>query len=131
MFVCQSFRARLLVIPGMTSCHSGLDPESLYHDSMGYVYIMTNTRNNVLYIGVTTDLVRRISEHANESGCVFTRKYRCHKLVYYEVFQNPQDAIDRETQLKWWHREWKRSLIEKKNPEWKDLGAGLTVNPII
>ena len=98
---------------------------------MGYVYIMTNARNSVLYIGVTTDLVRRIAEHANGSGSTFTQKYKCHKLVYYEVFQNPQDAIERETQLKWWHREWKIQLVEKKNPQWADLGINLTVNPII
>ena len=98
---------------------------------MGYVYIMTNARNNVLYIGITTDLIRRIEEHANGSGSVFTRKYKCHKLVYYEVFQNPQDAIDRETQLKWWHRAWKRSLIETKNPGWVDLGSQLKANPVI
>ena len=98
---------------------------------MAYVYIMTNARNNVLYIGITTDLVRRILEHANGSGSLFTRKYKCHKLVYYEVFQNPQDAINRETQLKWWHREWKRNLIETKNPRWEDLGAQLNANPIL
>ena len=91
---------------------------------------MTNASNSVLYIGITTDLVRRVWEHANGLGSFFTRKYKCHKLVYYEVFQNPQDAIDRETQLKWWHREWKICLIEKKNPEWADLSANLTVNPM-
>ena len=96
---------------------------------MGYVYIMTNKRNSVLYIGITTDLVRRVYEHVSGSGSVFTRKYKCHKLVYDEVFQNPQDAIDRETQLKWWHREWKISLIEQNNPEWLDLGINLTDNP--
>ena len=64
-------------------------------------------------------------------GHLFTRKYKCHKLVYFEVFQNPQDAIDREKQLKWWHREWKRNLIDTKNPGWEDLGAQLKANPII
>ena len=97
---------------------------------MAYVYIMTNSNNSVLYIGITTDLVRRVSEHANGSGSIFTRKYKCHKLVYYEVFQNPEEAICRETQIKWWHREWKQQLIEKKNPQWADLGRGLMDNPI-
>ena len=92
---------------------------------------MTNSSNSVLYIGITTDLVRRVTEHANGSGSIFTQKYKCHKLVYYEVFQNPEDAINRESQLKWWQREWKKQLIEKKNPRWVDLGLNLADNPLI
>jgi putative endonuclease len=97
---------------------------------MGYVYIMTNTGNNVLYIGVTSNLVRRVAEHVGGSGSAFTRKYNCHKLVYYEVYQSIGEAIDRETRLKWWRREWKRSLVEKMNPGWVDLGDGLVENPM-
>ena len=97
---------------------------------MAYVYIMTNSSNTVLYIGITTDLVRRVAEHANGSGSIFTQKYKCHKLVYYEVSQNLEEAINRETQLKWWQRGWKIKLIEKQNPEWMDLGIHLTNNPM-
>ena len=98
---------------------------------MGYVYILSNGHNNVLYIGVTTDLIKRLAEHSSGSGSKFTRKYNCDKLVYYEVHQSIEEAIERETQLKWWHREWKRKLIEKHNPRWADLGKDLRGNPSI
>ena len=96
---------------------------------MGYVYIMANGLGNVLYIGVTTDLIRRIEEHVSGCGSKFADKYNCHKLVYYEVFQTIDEAIRREKQLKWWHRQWKRDLIEKKNPRWVDLAKNLKANP--
>ena len=86
-----------------------------------YVYIQTNQFNDVFYVGVTNNLERRIREH--QSGLIdgFTKKYRVHKLVYCESCHDVRDAIAREKQLKNWNREKKRFLIEKMNPEWKDL----------
>ena len=86
-----------------------------------YVYILANQFNSVLYVGVTNNLERRIAEH--QSGLIdgFTKKYRVHKLVYYESCHDVRDAIAREKQLKNWNREKKRFLIEQMNPEWKDL----------
>ncbi len=87
----------------------------------GYIYIMTNKNNSVLYTGVTDDLVRRKAEHAAGQGSVFTSKYNCTKLVYFEYFPDINQAIIREKQLKNWKRDWKIALIEKVNPGWDDL----------
>ena len=87
----------------------------------GYVYILTNKKNGTLYIGVTSDLIKRIWEHKNKVVEGFTEKYNLDKLVYYEVFEDIENAILREKQLKKWHRDWKINQIEKTNPEWKDL----------
>ena len=86
-----------------------------------YTYIMTNLNNNVLYIGVTNDLVRRVYEHRNNLIEGFSKRYRTHKLVYYEIYSSSYDAIAREKQLKGWTRKKKIALIEKDNAEWKDL----------
>ncbi|MCL2213306.1 MAG: GIY-YIG nuclease family protein [Oscillospiraceae bacterium] len=87
-----------------------------------YIYIMANTLNTVLYIGVTSDLKTRVAEHkASVHKYSFTSKYKCTKLVYLEVFSDINEAIKREKQLKKWKREWKNTLIEKFNPEWEDL----------
>jgi putative endonuclease len=86
-----------------------------------YVYILTNKTNKVLYIGVTNDLERRVFEHKNKLVEGFTKKYNLNKLVYYEVTSDIQSALEREKQLKNWHRDWKINLIKKFNPEWKDL----------
>ena len=85
-----------------------------------YVYFMTNN-SRVLYIGVTDDLNRRLYEHANKLIDGFTKKYNLTKLVYFETFNQIEDAIRREKQLKNWHRQWKINLIESVNKEWKDL----------
>jgi putative endonuclease len=90
-----------------------------------YVYILTNKTNKVLYIGVTNDLVRRIFEHQNKSVEGFTKKYNLNKLIYYEVTKDISSAIEREKQLKNWHRDWKINIINSFNPIWKDLGADL------
>ena len=82
---------------------------------------MTNTYNNVLYVGVTNDLCRRVTEHKSNEISGFTKKYNCGKLVYYEEYNSIEDAIAREKQLKNWKREWKNVLIEKMNPNWEDL----------
>jgi putative endonuclease len=85
------------------------------------VYILTNKRNTAFYIGVTSDLIKRIWQHREKLVEGFTRKYNIDKLVYYEVFDSIQEAIKREKQLKNWHREWKLDLIKSQNPEMRDL----------
>jgi len=86
-----------------------------------YVYILASKRNGTLYIGVTSNLIKRIYEHKNNFIEGFTKKYNVHSLVYYEMTEDVTSAIEREKQLKKWKRNWKIELIEKKNPEWKDL----------
>ncbi len=86
-----------------------------------YVYILASKRNGTLYIGVTSDLVKRVYEHKNNLVDGFTKKYHVHKLVYYELTDDINSAITREKQVKKWKRAWKIELIEKSNPEWKDL----------
>jgi putative endonuclease len=90
-----------------------------------YVYIMTNPRKTVLYTGVTNDLVRRVWQHRNGQGGGFTGKYHCSKLVLYEVFKDSYNAIEREKQIKAGSRRRKVLLIERMNPEWRDLFDGL------
>ncbi len=82
---------------------------------------MTNADNNVLYIGVTNNLERRVWEHKNGEGGTFTKKYKCVKLVYYEDYYTAKAAIQREKKLKDWKRQWKEELIYKDNPEMNDL----------
>ena len=86
-----------------------------------YVYILTNRTKTVLYTGVTNNLRRRILEHKQGLVKGFTRKYRVHRLVYYEIEHNICEAIIREKRIKRWHRKWKMALIEKENPLWTDL----------
>ncbi len=86
-----------------------------------YVYILTNKKNGVLYVGVTTNLLRRIWSHKEKLEDGFTKKFNVQNLVYYETHGSVVDAIKREKQLKKWKREWKIKLIEKENPEWNDL----------
>ena len=85
-----------------------------------YFYIMTN-KSKTIYAGVTNNLLRRIFEHKSKIADGFTKKYNINKLVYYETFTHPNDAIRREKQVKGWLRIKKIKLIEKLNPEWKDL----------
>ena len=87
----------------------------------GYVYILFNKRNGTLYVGVTSNLIKRIYEHKNKLVEGFTKKYGVDKLGYYEVADNISSAIEREKQLKSGSRKKKIGLIEKINPEWKDL----------
>ena len=86
-----------------------------------YVYIMANVRNTVLYTGVTNDLVRRVYEHKEHLVDGFTKKYRIAKLVYYEVFEDMENAILREKQIKGGSREKKLKLINSVNKKWRDL----------
>ena len=94
-----------------------------------YIYFVTNKSNRVLYAGVTNSLIRRSSEHGNHRGSVFTSKYNCSKLVYFEVFPDIEQAIEREKQLKHFKREWKDQLVRSVNPEWRDLAEGLAGDP--
>jgi putative endonuclease len=86
-----------------------------------YVYILASKRNGTLYIGFTSNLIQRIYQHKNNLVEGFTKKYNIHKLVYYEETSNVFSALEKEKQLKKWNRKWKLELIEKNNPEWKDL----------
>ena len=87
----------------------------------GYVYILTNKTHTTLYIGVTSNLEKRIYEHKNHLIDGFSSKYNTEELVYYEISDDITTAIAREKQLKKWNRAWKERLINKVNPEWKDL----------
>jgi len=89
------------------------------------VYILASKRNGTLYIGVTSDLMKRVLEHKNDLVDGFTKKYGVHQLVYFEMHEDMASAIQREKQLKKWNRNWKIQLIEKENPEWADLYESL------
>ncbi|MBI2265307.1 MAG: GIY-YIG nuclease family protein [Armatimonadetes bacterium] len=85
------------------------------------VYILAGKRNGTLYIGVTSDLPKRAWEHKNDLVEGFTKRYKVHRLVYYELHGDMETAIKREKQMKKWNRAWKLELIEKQNPDWRDL----------
>jgi putative endonuclease len=87
----------------------------------GYVYIMASGRNGTLYIGVTSDVAKRVWEHRNGLVPGFTRKHGCKLLVWYEAHDDLQEARLRELQMKKWKRLWKLSTIEAMNPDWRDL----------
>jgi putative endonuclease len=90
-----------------------------------YVYILASKIGGTLYIGVTNDLVRRVAEHRLKSVESFTKKYEIDKLVYFEWFEDAENAIRREKRLKKWNRAWKIRLIENVNPNWDDLYPGI------
>ena len=85
------------------------------------VYILASEKNGTLYIGVTSNLVKRIWEHRNATSDCFTQRYTVHHLVYYELHNDIYQAITREKQLKKWERAWKIRIIEECNPLWRDL----------
>ncbi|MBB4372640.1 putative endonuclease [Bradyrhizobium sp. cir1] len=93
-----------------------------------YVYILASKIGGTLYIGVTNDLIRRVAEHKSKLIESFTEKYDVARLVYFEQFDDPENAIKREKRLKW-NRAWKVRLIEKENPNWDDLYAGIAGPP--
>jgi putative endonuclease len=90
-----------------------------------YVYLLANKHNNVLYTGVTNDLIRRVYEHKNKLVAGFTQKYNVDRLVYFEVCSGIVVAIEREKQIKGWSRKKKQDLINSLNPEWDDLYRSL------
>ena len=85
------------------------------------VYILASRKNGTLYIGVTSDLAKRVWQHKTSLGDGFTKKYKIDKLMYYEMHENAESAIQREKQIKKWNRRWKLRLIEKANSIWRDL----------
>ena len=87
----------------------------------GFVYIMANRRNGTIYIGVTSDLAKRVWEHRNELIPGFTKRFGCKLLVWYQAYDDLQEARRREVQMKEWKRAWKVRLIEEKNLEWEDI----------
>ena len=90
-----------------------------------YVYLLANKHNNVLYTGVTNDLIRRVYEQKNKLVAGFTQKYNVDRLVYYEICSDIVVAIEREKQIKGWSRKKKHDLINALNPEWNDLYQSL------
>ncbi len=92
----------------------------MYYEYEYFVYIMASI-SKVVYIGITNNVYERTLQHKQGINQGFTKKYKCHKLVYYETYTSVYEAITREKQLKNWHRQWKINLIEKYNPEWRDL----------
>ena len=89
----------------------------------GFVYIISNKNRTTLYIGVTSDLRRRIKEHKMGKGSIFSSKYNLTDLLYFESIIGMQNAIDREKQLKRWHKDWKWNLIKEGNPDLNDLAV--------
>ncbi|MEG3618915.1 GIY-YIG nuclease family protein [Magnetovibrio sp. PR-2] len=85
------------------------------------VYILTNKRNGTLYVGVTSNLAKRISEHKSDAVDGFSKEHSLHTLVHAEFLETMEDAIVREKRIKKWRRAWKLELIEKDNPDWRDL----------
>jgi putative endonuclease len=90
-----------------------------------YVYILARAKRSTMYVGITSDLKKRVYEHKQEFAESFTKKYDIKNLVYFEVHDEVQEAIRREKRLKKWRRGWKYELIEKENPAWEDLYEGL------
>ena len=91
-----------------------------------FVYILTNKPYGTLYVGVTSDLLKRIWEHKSDAGEGFTKRHGLKRLVWYEMHESIVAAITREKQIKEWHRDWKINLIQEANPDWHDLYEGLT-----
>jgi putative endonuclease len=90
-----------------------------------YVYILASRKKGTLYIGVTSNLVKRIYEHKHDLAEGFTKQHKVHSLVHFEITESIESAIAREKKLKKWNRDWKIRLIEKSNPDWRDLYAEL------
>lgn len=96
-----------------------------------YVYLKASKKDGVLYVGITNDLIRRVRQHKNDINQGFTKKYRIHRLVWFEATTEIDVAIQREKQMKKWRRQWKIDLIEKENPEWLDLYDELVLKDCI
>jgi putative endonuclease len=92
---------------------------------MFYVYLLASRKQGTLYLGVTNDLVRRVYQHKSGEIPGFTSRYGVARLVWFECYDDPENAIAREKELKKWRRVWKIELIEKDNPDWRDLYADI------
>lgn len=90
-----------------------------------FVYLLASRPYGTLYVGVTNGLIRRIEQHRSGEGSVFSRKYKVHRLVWFEEFTDVRAAIQREKTIKEWPRQWKINLIERDNPHWLDLFSSL------
>jgi putative endonuclease len=90
-----------------------------------YIYILASQRRGTLYVGVTSNLTKRVYEHKRGLADGFTKQYGVHRLVYYEIAEDAEAALTRERQIKKWNRAWKLRLIEEHNPEWEDLYSSL------
>ena len=91
-----------------------------------YVYLLASKKYGTLYLGVTNDIVRRVSEHRMKVAGGFTARYGVDKLVWFEIYEDAITAITREKELKKWRRDWTIRLIEEQNPEWVDLYPGIS-----
>jgi putative endonuclease len=99
-------------------------------DRQPCVYILASAAYGTLYIGVTSDLIARLGEHRSGTIKCFTSQYQVYRLMRYELFDTMEGAIEREKQLKRWHRQWKINLIESDNPHWADLAVPLGFDPV-
>lgn len=95
------------------------------NDKQYYVYIITNWKDKVMYVGITNDLRRRVYEHKSKLIDGFIKKYNVNKLVYYEITENVNSALEREKEIKKWRREKKNKLVERMNKNWQDLSVDL------
>jgi putative endonuclease len=91
-----------------------------------YVYLLASGKHGTLYIGVTSDLVRRVYEHKTKATPGFSSQYGVDRLVWFETYDDPTNAIEREKKIKKWRRDWKIRLIEESNPSWVDLYDGIS-----
>jgi len=123
-FGCQG---KLTIRPVENHDYVGKTLGSIDFMSQAFVYILTNKKNTVIYTGVTNDLTRRVAEHKAQVGSVFTSKYHCSKLIYYEDSDSMFEAISREKQIKNRGRQWKVDLISAFNPGWFDLSSSVGV----
>jgi putative endonuclease len=112
------------VIPGRAE---GASPESIIPERRlsYYVYLLASRKHGTLYVGVTRDLVRRVHEHKTKAVPGFSSAYGVDRLVWFEIFDDPANAIEREKKIKKWRRDWKIRLIEESNPGWVDLYEGI------
>ena len=109
--------------PGNLDSGAGIHSRAM--NKQPAVYILASKRNGTLYIGVTSNLVKRIGEHRNNLVEGFTERYGVHNLVWYELHESMESAIQREKRLKEWKRQWKMQMIEKVNPNWDNLYPGI------
>ena len=108
----------------LSSLHIPEKPPGML-DQYSWIYMMCSSSRRALYTGVTGDLNQRVFQHKNRLVEGFTKKYKCHRLVYYESFPYIGEAIAREKEIKGWRREKKNALVEAMNPQWRDLSTGL------
>jgi putative endonuclease len=102
------------------------NPAAIRAYNVFYVYLLASRKQGTLYLGVTRDLVRRIYQHREKLTPGFTSRYDIRRLVWFEVYDDPVNAIEREKEIKKWRRAWKIALIEKDNPDWRDLYPEIT-----